>query len=328
MKKVLGIGNALVDVMTRLKDDSIIEQLGFDKGSMNLVNGEKSNEIEKTTAAYVTSLASGGSAANTMHGLSTLHIDSGYVGAIGRDTLGEIFEKKMKQAGVKTYLSYKDYDTGKAIAMISTDSERTFATYLGAAEKLEAADLVKSVFSRYDILYLEGYLINNMELIGTACKYAREEGLKVAIDMSSFNVVATFRDDFEQIIDNYIDIIFANEYEAKAFTGKEPEEALRIMAGKCEVAVVKTGEKGSLISNGDETVKVDAMKVKSIDTTGAGDLYAAGFLYGMANNASLEVCGSLGTVLASYVIQEIGPKIRGEKWIKIKEEVNEVIQKI
>ena len=323
MKKVLGIGNALVDMMTPLKGDSIIEQLGFEKGSMTLVDEEKSREIKHITAQYVSSMASGGSAANTIHGLSKLHVESGFIGAIGDDTLGKIFEKNMNSASVKTYLSLKDDDTGTAVAMISKDSERTFATHLGAAEKLMADDLYRSVFSGYDYLYLEGYLITNMDLIEKACIYAREEGLKIAIDLSSFNVVEDFRDNFSYIIDNYVDIIFANEYEAKAFTGMDAEEALQVLAGKCEIAVVKTGAEGSIVHDGKEMIKVDAMDVDCIDTTGAGDLYASGFLYGLANNALLDKCGFFGTLLASYVIQVIGPKIDIEQWPKIREEINE-----
>ncbi|MBS0012077.1 MAG: adenosine kinase [Bacteroidales bacterium] len=323
MKKVLGIGNALVDVMTPLEDDSIIEQLAFARGSMNLVDNGKSGEIKELTAHFASSMASGGSAANTVHGLSKLHVETGFIGAVGEDTIGKIFEKNMKSAGVKTYLSIKDDNTGTAVALISRDSERTFATHLGAAEKLRAVDLDQSVFRDYDYLYLEGYLITNMEIVERACSYAKELGMKVAIDMASFNVVEAYRDNFSRIIDNYVDIIFANEYEAKAFTGKGAEEALEELSEKCEMAVVKTGAKGSLIHDGSKVIKVDAMKVKSIDTTGAGDLYAAGFLYGLVNNAPPEKCGFFGTLLASYVIQFLGPKIDTEKWPKIREEIDE-----
>jgi len=325
MKKVLGIGNALVDVMTRLKDDSIIEQLGFAKGSMNLVDTEKSAEIKRITAQYVSSMASGGSAANTIHGLSTLHIESGFIGATGEDTIGEIFERNMKSAGVHTYLSTKDADTGTAVAMISPDSERTFATHLGAAEKLEARDLDKTVFNTYDILYLEGYLINNMDLIETACIYAKEEDLKIAIDLASFNVVAAFKDSFSHIIENYTDIIFANEQEAKEFTGKDAEEAVVHLSELCEIAVVKTGARGSLIHDGNKLINIDPMDVVPLDTTGAGDLYASGFLYGLAHDKPLDVCGYLGTLLASYVIQFIGPKIDYEKWQVLKKKINEKV---
>ena len=323
MKRVLGIGNALVDVMTPLEDDSIIEQLGFAKGSMNLVDEDKSREIKKLTSKFISNMASGGSAANTIHGLSKMRAEGGFIGAIGADTTGEIFEKNMKSAGVKTYLSIKDDDTGTAVAMISKDSERTFATHLGAAEKLVAGDLDKSIFSRYDYLYLEGYLITNMDLVERACKYAREEGLKIAIDLSSFNVVEEFKADFSQIIDDYVDIIFANQFEAKALTGLEAEEAIKILAKKSEIAVIKTGKDGSIVHDGTEMIKIDAMAVDCIDTTGAGDLYASGFLLGLTNDAPLDKCGYFGTLLASHVIQVIGPKIDIDKWHMLREEVHE-----
>lgn len=323
MKKVLGIGNALVDVMTPLNDDSIIEQLGFARGSMNLVDENKSNEIKELTARFASSMASGGSAANTVHGISKMRAESGFIGAIGNDTTGKIFEKDMKAAGVETYLCIKEGDTGTAVAMVSKDGERTFATHLGAAEKLGADDLDRKVFAAYDYLYLEGYLITDIELVERACTYAKDEGLKVAIDLASFNVVEAYRDSFSHIIDNYTDIIFANEYEAKAFTGKDAVEALEDLSTKCEIAIVKTGASGSLIHNGNEIIKIEPMDVKSIDTTGAGDLYAAGFLYGLANNAPLKQCGFFGTLLASNIIQIIGPKMKSRDWPGIREEIYE-----
>ena len=327
MKKVLGLGNALVDVMTPLEDDSIIEQLGFAKGSMNLVDEDKSREIKELTSKLISNMASGGSAANTIHGICKMRAAGGFIGAIGADTTGQIFEKNMKSAGVKTYLSIKDDDTGTAVAMISKDSERTFATHLGAAEKLVADDLDKSIFSRYDYLYLEGYLITNMDLVETACKYAREEGLKIAIDLSSFNVVEEYKDNFAHIIDKYVDIIFANQFEAKAFTGLEAEEAIEVLAKRSDIVVIKTGKDGSIIHDANEMISINAIEVDCIDTTGAGDLYASGFLYGLANDARLDQCGYFGTLLASNVIQVLGPKIDIDKWHKLREEVHEKLEK-
>ncbi|MCF8224030.1 MAG: adenosine kinase [Bacteroidales bacterium] len=325
MKKVLGIGNALVDVMVPLDDDSVINKLGFAKGSMTLVDTRKSREIKDMIADRVESMASGGSAANTIHGLGKLRAQTGFIGAVGEDTTGNIFRDNMKSAGVNTYLSTKDDDSGTAVAMVSSDSERTFATHLGAAEKLTADDLDRSVFKEYDYLYLEGYLITNMKLVETACKYAEAEGLKIAIDLASFNVVEAFKKEFEHIIDNYIDIIFANEQEARVFTGMEPENAAKELSKKCDIAVVKTGADGSLIHDGNTITPVEAMKVKSIDTTGAGDLYAAGFLYGLVNNADMATCGAIGTVLAGNVIEVMGPKIDTDKWNRIRKDVNENI---
>jgi sugar/nucleoside kinase (ribokinase family) len=209
MKKILGIGNALVDVMTMINDDSILEKFALPKGSMQLVDKDKSKMIKAETVNFNRSLASGGSAANTIHGLAMLGIKTGFIGSIGTDELGDFFENDMKDAGISTLLSRRDSVTGTAVALISPDSERTFATHLGAAVELNAADLHPENFKGYDILYLEGYLILNKLLVETACRIAKRENMKIALDLASYNVVDSNLSDFKEIIEKYVDIVFA-----------------------------------------------------------------------------------------------------------------------
>ncbi len=318
MKNVLGIGNALVDVMKILPDNKIISDLGFSPGSMTLVDDDTSKTIKRDTSGIATSLASGGSAANTMHGLAKLGMESGFIGSVGKDETGDFFESDMREAGVNTYLLRKTTDTGTAVALVTPDSERTFATHLGAALELNKTDIKGNLFTAYDFLYLEGYLIINKELTRTACKNAKDKGIKIALDLASYNVVESFHSDFTEIVSEYVDIIFANEDEARAFTGKEPMEALNQLASMCEIAVVKVGKEGSIIKRGDEIIKVGTIKVKSKDTTGAGDLYAAGFLYGLCMDDPLDMCGAYGSVLAGNVIEVVGPKMDAARWKKIK----------
>lgn len=324
MKIVLGIGNALVDVMKLLPDDEIISDLGFSPGSMTLVDAETSKNIKNNTADIKTSLASGGSAANTIHGLAKMGMEAGFIGSVGMDETGDFFEADMREAGVNTYLLRKNADTGTAVALVTPDSERTFATHLGAALGLNKNDLKGNLFTGYDFLYLEGYLITNIDLVKTACKNAREKGIKIVIDLASYNVVESFLNEFKEIVSDYVDIIFANEEEAKAFTGKEPMEALYQLAEMCEIAVIKVGEEGSIIKRGDEIIKVDTIKVVSKDTTGAGDLYAAGFLYGLCMDESLDRCGAYGSVLAGNVIEVVGPKMNTARWNKINRMISEI----
>jgi sugar/nucleoside kinase (ribokinase family) len=314
MKKVIGIGNALVDIMTSLENDDVIKSLGFPKGSMQLVDAEQSARIKSETGQFVKSYASGGSAANTMHGLAMLGVDAGFIGSIGRDDMGMVFENDMLKAGVKPFLIYRSSPTGTAVAMITPDSERTFGTHLGAAIELVNTDIDSAMFIGYDMLYLEGYLINNIELVRGVCNKARQAGLKIVIDLSSYNVVEAFRNEFREIVTEYVDIIFANEEEARAYTGKESEAALDELAEVCEIAVVKIGKEGSLIKRGDEKLKVGTLDVKSIDSTGAGDLYSAGFIYGIVNDEPLDQCGTYGTLLAGKVIEILGPKMTGDQW--------------
>lgn len=322
MKRVIGIGNALVDIMTRLDSDELLISMSFPKGSMQLVDGEMSSRIKESTSAFVESLATGGSVANTIHGLAMLGAGAGYIGSVGADSNGEFFEREMRNAGVSTHLFKRDEDTGTAVAMITPDSERTFATHLGAATELSAGDLSPVLFDGYGILYLEGYLINNIELVRETCRLARAGGLMIAIDLSSFNVVEAYKGEFNEIVDNFVDIIFANEEEARSFTGLEPEEALDALANRCELAIVKTGKQGSLIKRGEEKIRVGSLTAKSIDTTGAGDLYAAGFLYGLASGDTLDRCGWYGTLLAGNVIEVYGPKMDDDRWHAILHEID------
>lgn len=324
MRKILGIGNALVDVMTPIKDDSILTEFDLPKGSMQLVDSAKSQLVKTGTAGLKNKLASGGSAANTIHGLAMLGAKTGFIGSVGKDETGDFFENEMKKAGVKTLLYRRKTETGTAVALISADSERTFATHLGAAVELHAGELKSGQFKPYNILYLEGYLILDKKLVEEACKTAQKNGMEVALDLASFNVVESNIDSFRDIIDKYVDIIFANEEEAKAYTGLAPEGALKILAANGKIAIVKTGKEGSLIMRGDEIVKVGILPVKCVDTTGAGDLYAAGFLYGYSRGLSLDKCGLIGAILAGNVIKVVGAKIPGRSWTIIRERVKKI----
>ncbi len=324
MKKILGIGNALVDVMTILNDDTVLEKFSLPKGSMQLVDKSRSELIKSETAAFKRSLASGGSAANTIYGLAMLGTGSGYIGSIGKDELGDFFENDMKSAGITTFLSRRDSPTGTALALITPDSERTFATHLGAAVELNAEDLDPAYFHGYDILYLEGYQIYNMPLVEKACRIAREINMKIALDLASYNVVESNLKEFREIIGKYVDIIFANEEEAKAYTGQSISEALDTLSGICEIAVIKAGAEGSWIKRGQEIIKIGAAEVSVIDTTGAGDIYAAGFLFGYSNDCDLEICGQYGSLLAGRVIEILGARIYNKDW----EELHSMIKGI
>ena len=300
--RILGIGNALVDVMTLIDNDNILKKFSLPKGSMQLVDSEKSALIKSGTSDFKRNLVSGGSAANTIHGLAMLGVSTGFIGSIGKDDTGDFFENDMKRAGVKTFLSRRNSVTGTAVALISPGSERTFATHLGAAVELESSDLNDTYFKDYEILYMEGYLIFNKALVENACKIAKNHNMKIALDLASYNVVDAKLSDFKEIIENYVDIVFANEEEAKSFTGLAPIDALKSLSRFCDIAVIKVGKEGSLIKRGREVVKIGTIPVECIDTTGAGDLYASGFLFGYAKGLSLEKCGLYGSVLAGHVI--------------------------
>jgi sugar/nucleoside kinase (ribokinase family) len=338
MKKILGMGNALVDIMIPIENDNILELLALPKGSMQLVDMERSNSVLSSLKEYKRSYSAGGSAANTIHGLAMLGAKTGYIGVVGEDELGGFFVRDLIQAGVDPHMIHSSQETGRALALVTPDSERTFATFLGAAIELSAEHLEHrgtndqlpitnghlSVFKGYSYFHIEGYLVQNHELIRRAVKLAKEHGLIVSLDMASYNVVEANKEFLLSIIDEYIDIVFANEDEARALTGLEPEEALQELSKLVKVAIVKTGSSGSLLKSGDETYTIGVIEVTPIDTTGAGDLYASGFLYGLSVGLPLKECGELGAVLAGNVIEFMGSKMSAERWEHIKSQMDPI----
>lgn len=321
MIKVLGMGNALVDIMTRLDNDTILDELSFPKGSMQLVNKNKSDEILQSTQHLKKIKASGGSAANTIHGLASLGIETGFIGKTGKDSLGNFFQQDLITNKIEPKLFTGKNESGRAIALVSPDSERTFATYLGAAVELDANDLHEDLFNNYHYFHIEGYLVQNHELLEKALKLAKNKKLIVSIDLASFNVVEDNLEFLKTMVKKYVDIVFANEEEAKSFTTQEPMEALNIIAQVCDIAVVKIGKNGSLIKKNNQFAKIGIINANPIDTTGAGDLYAAGFLFGHIKKLSLEKCGEIGSLLSGKVIEEMGAKINPKIWLLIQNEI-------
>ena len=327
MDKIIGMGNALVDVLVRIDDDSLLEKLHLPKGSMQLIQEDTLAEIRKYTSGMKIHRSTGGSAGNTVCALAALGANPGFIGKVGQDETGTFFGDTLSQRGVNALLATCDLPSGIASTFISTDGERTFGTYLGAAATLKAEDLSRKMFAGYNYLYIEGYLLQDHDLMLRAVQLAKEEGLQVCLDMASYNVVEAERDFFDQLIVKYVDIVFANESEALAYTGKAPHEALEEIASKCSIAVVKTGKEGSLVKKGTEVIQLLSCPIDNVlDTTGAGDFYAAGFMYGLTCGYSLEKCVQISTILATAVIQEVGTTLPAKKWDEIKLNIESLLQ--
>lgn len=327
MNKILGVGNALVDNITFLNDDGLLKDLALPKGSMQLVDVETSRRINKRTDGLSKHFASGGSAANTIYGLAKLDVPSGFIGAVGPDEMGAFFKKDMERAGIITYMMPGNQQTGQAISLVSKDGERTFATYLGAAVEINPKGLAKDYFSGYDHLHLEGYLVQDYALVNTAVKLAKEYQMTVSIDLASYNVVENHLEFLHNLLKDNIDIVFANEVEAHAFTsGKDPEKAVEDLASLCSIAVVKTGEKGSLVMQDGTMYRIKAIDARCLDTTGAGDLYASGFLFGMVKGLGPAACGMAGSLLAGKVIEEPGAKISQAGWENVFYALSAILQ--
>jgi len=325
MKKILGMGNALTDILLQIENDAILSSLNLMKGGMQLINTERSEEISHAVSQYAKVMATGGSASNTINGIARLGMKAGFVGKIGKDDIGLFFTNDSINNGVKPNLLVSETPSGRCIVLVSPDSERTLCTYLGAACELEASDLSTKMFEGYDIFHIEGYLVQNHDLISTAVRLAKQAGLKVSIDLASYNVVEANLDFLKEIIKKYVDIVFANEEEAFAFTGKEPHEALINISDYCDIVIVKMGKDGSLIKSRNEKVQIKPRLSNCIDTTGAGDLYAAGFIFGFANNYSLEICGKIGSLVSGNVVEILGAKMSDEVWEMIHAEINKIV---
>ena len=326
MKSILGIGNALTDILAVLPDDTLLKKYNLPLGSMQHVDAKTGNTIWSDLKEIGVQYVAGGSAANTVSATAILGMPSGYIGKVGDDELGSLFRQSQLQNGIKSNLLVGTVASGRAMVFITApNADRTFATYLGAALQLEPDDLKPEYFEGYDYLHIEGYLVQNQYLVRRAVEMGREHNMIISLDMASYNVVESNNAFLHDIVRNYVDIVFANETEAKAFTGLEPDEALKAMAEMSRIAVVKVGKKGSMVRSGDEYHFIDPWPGEAVDATGAGDTYAAGFLYALANDQSLEICGQVGSALAARVVEVIGTKIDIPRWREVKKEIRRLM---
>lgn len=326
MEKIIGIGNALTDILAVLENDSLFGELNIPKGSTQFIEREQLPDVEKLFSTMETKKITGGSTANTIRALAQIGVNTGFIGKMGHDATGEFYVNNMQSMGIETRFKYSDLPSGIASTLISPDGERTFIDYLGAAATLKSADITPDLLNGYSYFFVEGYLVQDHEMIAHAMKTAKEQHIKVCIDLANFNIVEAHLDCFRELIRNYVDIVFANEQEAMAYSSSSVEEAIEELGKECEIAVVKVGSKGSHIVRGKEHVKVDALKVdKVLDTTSAGDYYAAGFMYGLLNNCSLEKCGKLGSLFSSETIQVIGTVLSEGQWNNIKKQAQQII---
>lgn len=326
MDKIIGIGNALVDVLVQLSDDSQLAALGLPKGGMQLIGDERQRQISNQMQALNPEIATGGSAGNAVLALANLGAAPGFIGRVGEDEMGDFFSQNCRETGIDARLIIGKGNTGVANTFITPDAERTFATYLGVAAYLSADAITPDLFRGYQMIHIEGYLVQNHALIQKICRVAKQLGMKTSIDLASYNVVRENLSLLRELVAGYIDIVFANEEESAAFTdGKSPEEALIEIASMAEVAVVKLGKRGASAMRGDEKAVVPGKTTGVVDTTAAGDFFAGGFLYAYAHGASLEQCLQVGSLLSQHIIQVVGTRLPAQQWSEIRLNVARIL---
>ncbi len=309
---IVGVGNAIVDILTTI-DDSLLERLSFNKGSMTLIDENKAQELYEMSTDRIQ--RSGGSVANSLACIAQLGGKAAFIGRVKNDKLGEIFKEEISTTGTifKTPPSSFGPSTARCLIYVTPDAQRTMCTYLGASVLLEPKDLDLSSVRNAKILYLEGYLWDNSAAKNAfikAAEIAKKAGTKVALSLSDSFCVNRHRESFLRLVEDHIDILFANEDEIKAlYQCSSLNTALEKLETKCDLSAITIGEKGSiLISNGTK-VNVDPFIYgKAIDTTGAGDLYAGGFLKGLADGLSPETSAKIGSICAGQIVTQLGSR--------------------
>ncbi|HEV8472319.1 MAG TPA: adenosine kinase [Methylomirabilota bacterium] len=309
---VLGIGNALVDVLTH-ESEAFVEGQGLVKGTMHLVDEARAQQLYKAMGPAVE--VSGGSAANTIVGVASFGGRAHYVGKVRNDQLGDVFSHDLRSIGVAytTPAATDGPPTGRCLIVVTPDAQRTMSTYLGASVRLGPSDIDPRLIARARILYLEGYLFDPpaaQEAFHVAAGLAHGAGRKVALTLSDPFCVDRHRAAFLNLVERHVDILFANEAEICAlYEVDDFDAALQRVRGHCEVAALTRSAKGSVIVAGSEVHVIDAHPVDAVaDTTGAGDLYAAGFLFGLSRGLGLSLCGRLGALAAAEIISHVGAR--------------------
>ena len=312
---VVCMGNALVDVLSQV-DDGVLTRHGLAKGSMTLIDLDQADQLALDMPNPITS--AGGSSANTAAVIAMMGGASGYIGRVFDDDLGRAFASALGDLGVAFDTEYATSGprTGRSLVLVTPDAQRTMNTYLGAASALHPSDVEDSLMQDASILYLEGYLWDQpdaKDAIRKAIELATGHGLRISLTLSDGFCVEGHRSEFVDLIDNHVDILFANEAEAMTLTGAESGlEAAEVLQGRCDVVAVTLGEHGSLLSTPDEMHKIEPTAVSPVvDTTGAGDCYAAGVLLGLARNLPLPVCGAAGSQAASAALINVGARPQG-----------------
>ena len=316
--RITGIGSALVDILIN-ESDQFLTKLGKEKGGMTLVDDKDIGQILAQTIQPPV-VVPGGAACNTIVGVGNLGGDARFIGRRGNDEYGSAFEKQIIKCNVEPIVSISDSPTGKVLSVITPDAQRSMFTFLGASTELDPKLITPDMFKDTAISMIEGYLLFNKDLMMAAIKAAKAAGSLIALDLASFEVVNASRDILEDIIKDFVDILIANEDEAKAYTGYEDEQkAIGIMSQHVTYAVLKLGKRGSYVSHNNTITRIKAQSGNDpIDTTGAGDLWAAGFLFGIAHGFSIEKSGQIASACGYEVCQIMGAQLPCDAWTRIK----------
>lgn len=320
---MLGVGSPLLDGLAQVDDEFLRKEVAGEKGGMVMIQSSERNRLLDLLSKSI-SWAPGGSAGNTVFALARMGIPAAMLGKVGIDKEGELYTNTFKQLGGSTleFVTTSRHSTGICLSLVTPDAERTMRSDLGAAATLTAEDIQKTDFSRYSIVLIEGYMLFSAAF-DAVIERAAAAGCKIAFDLASFEVVNIFRERLQDLLPK-VSILFANADEARALCGDlPPETMLEQLASTCHTVALKLGKDGAIVRHGNETVRVSARLVENpVDTTAAGDLWAAGFLYGMAKRCPVQQAAEYGAVLSGEVVQVMGSVIPEQGWQRINQSLN------
>ncbi len=309
---LIGLGNAIVDIIVNV-DDEFLDKNNLEKGSMNLIDLNQSDELLKD--CKIIKQVAGGSTANTVYALATLGNKVEFIGRVKNDNFGKNFSESIKKSGAifKSKLVKSEKSSAHSVIFITPDAQRTMCTYLGASIEFETSDLDNSSINKSKYLYLEGYLWDSdlaKKAFINASEIAKNSNTKIVLSLSDSFCVDRHRDSFIELIKDYVNILFCNESELKSlFKEISFEDCRKYISSICDLSIVTMGSNGSYIINQEKTEKINSVvSGKVIDTTGAGDIYAGGFMHGLINNYPLKVCGDFGSICAGHIITQLGSR--------------------
>jgi len=312
-KKILGIGNAIVDILAKV-DEEFLKKNKLIKGSMKLINKSEFEDLKKNIK--IEKVIAGGSVANTMAGIAYLRGNSSFIGKINSDNFGEIYKKSLQDINVKFYYNEKkeDLSTGASIILITPDSERTMCTYLGISSHLSANDINEEDITDHQLIFLEGYLWDkgiSEKMFKHTIDIAKKNKVKIAMSLSDIFCVTRHRQDFYNLLKNDLDILIGNENEINELVNKKNLlDSINQLKNFNKLIVITRSENGSVAIKNNEIINCNSLKVnKVLDLTGAGDLFAAGFLKEYLDNSDIKKCLETGSMLASKIIQKIGARL-------------------
>ena len=322
MTRIYGIGNPLIDILCTITNEDL-EKLSLYKGTMHLIDKDRHKELLTYLSDHKKVYSPGGSCPNTMVTLASLGIDTTVAGSVGKDELSKIYREKLTQSGAKDELVSFDEPTGTSIILLTEDRERTMNTFLGANRCFDWKDVNQATVDKADIFYFTGYMWDTepqQRAIKYVLKQCKEKNIKVAFDVADPFAVGRYRQTFLGLISSYCDIVFANSEEARyLFDNYDAYECCKSMGKLAPVAIVKNGKKGSFVSDNRVITNIPVQGSSTpVDTTGAGDTYAAGFLYGVAKGYDSVTCGKIASYLAGEIISQMGAQFSKEKALEIR----------